>query len=159
MARQKKDPNELNEFEERFLDTYMNMNFNGTLAYLSLKPHVQRNTAEVESSKILSKPKSQDYLDMKKEHIRLKEEVKLEFLVQELKKIVLDVASESIERDDNGRITSKPDRANAIKAIDLLAKLAGHNQPQKIDVTTNGENINQIIWVEKKQYPSDETTE
>ena len=80
---------------------------------------------------------------MKKEELRLKEEVKLEFLISELTSIIFDVKQEGIERDDNGRITSKPDRNSALKALDMLAKLGGYYQ-QKIDMTTNGENINQF---------------
>jgi phage terminase small subunit len=45
---------------------------------------------------------------------------------------------------------------NSIKAIDTINKMLGFNATEKLDVTTNGENINQIVWKEEKTYTKDE---
>ena len=149
----KKEIDKITIFEQQFVDTWFRMNFNGRLSYKQLKPNVTKETAEVEASKILSKPKVQEYVELKREQIRLKEEVELGWLVNELKNVVYDVNQEDTERDANGRITAKPDRRSKLEAIKILAKIAGLEAPAKLDVTTNGESINQITWIEQKVYP------
>ena len=153
MGRPKKEEDKITPFQEQFVDIWFNMQFNGKLAYKQLKPNVTNQTAEVEASKLLRLPKVQDYIAIKQEQIRLKQEITLDFIVNGLKNIIFDVMQEDIERDDNGRITSKPDRKSALAAYQQLTKIAGFDAPKKIDVTTNGENINQITWVENKNYP------
>jgi hypothetical protein len=34
----------------------------------------------------------------------------------------------------------------------MICKILGLNAPVKTDLTTNGENINQITWIENKNY-------
>ena len=131
----KKD--KLTDIQKRFVDIWFNMNFNGRLAYKQLHPNVTNESADVMASKILSLDKVKDYIELKHEQLRLKEEIKLSFIVGELTNIVLDVKEETVERDDNGRITSKPDRANAIKALQQLSKLGGF-ETKKVDVSING---------------------
>lgn len=152
MARQKKTIEEINEFEDKFLSIYMQNGFNGTGAYILAKPNVSYDAARTEASKLLKKEHIQKELEIRKLALRNKENIELSFLVQNLKSVIYDVMQEETERDDNGRIISKPDRQNLLKSIDILAKLGGH-YTQKVDVTTNGENINTITWVEQKTYP------
>ncbi len=141
MAQKKKNENELTPFEEQFLDVYIRMNNNGRLAYKSLKPGVKDTTADTEASKILSYPKVQSALEMKREQIRLKEEIELSWIIKELKNIVLDVNAEQIERDPvTGKIYDKPDRKSKIAALQQLSKIAGF-ETKKIDLTSGGEKI------------------
>jgi hypothetical protein len=141
MARKIIDPNKLTEFEEQFIDIYFNMNFNGRLAYKKLKPGVKDTTADTEASKILSYPKVKDAIEMKQEQIRMKEDIQLSWIVQELKNIILDVKQEQIERDPiSGKIYIKPDRKSALAALQQLSKIAGF-ETKKVDITTNGESI------------------
>lgn len=143
MAQKKKNENEneLTPFEEQFLDVYIRMNNNGRLAYKSLKPGVKDTTADTEASKILSYPKVQSALEMKREQIRLKEEIELSWIIKELKNIVLDVNAEQIERDPvTGKIYDKPDRKSKIAALQQLVKIGGF-ETKKIDLTSGGEKI------------------
>jgi phage terminase small subunit len=153
MARQKKIIEEINDFEDKFLSIYMQNGFNATGAYVLAKPNVSYDAARTEASKLIQKPHIQKELEIRKLALRNKENIELSFLVQNLKTVIYDCMQENTERDQDGRITSKPDRQNLIKSIDILAKLGGH-YTNKIDVTTNGENINQITWVEQKTYPN-----
>ena len=138
MARPKKEEDKLTPFQTQFVDIWFNMNFNGKLAYKQLKPNVTNETAEVEASKLLRMPKVQDYIELKREQIRIKQDVSLEFIVNGLKSIIFDVMQEEVERDDNGRITSKPDRKSALAAYQQLTKIAGFDAPKKIDVKLSG---------------------
>jgi hypothetical protein len=125
-------------FQTQFVDIWFNLGFNGKLAYKQLKPNVTNETATVEASKILTLPNVQDYIELKREHIRLKEEITLDFIVNGLKTIIFDVMQEEVERDDNGRITSKPDRKSALAAYQQLTKIAGFEAPKKQDISISG---------------------
>jgi hypothetical protein len=134
----------LTPFEKQFVDIWFNMNFKGRLAYKQLKPDVTNESADTRAALILSLQKVKDYIELKQEQIRLKEEVKLDFLVNELKNIVYDINTEDVRAvDENGRVLNKPDYKAKIAAIQTLAKLAGlDNHQKKIDITTNGESLN-----------------
>jgi hypothetical protein len=151
----KADPNIITDFEKTFIQIYINMNFNGRLAYKQLKPLVTTESADALASKLLSSVRVKDYLALKLEQIRIKEEIKLEFIVGELTSIVYDVKLENTERDGDGRITSKPDRRSAIQALQLLSKIAGF-ETKKVDITSKGESINPITWIEKKTYDNED---
>lgn len=132
------------EYEIRWVDAYFNHNFNGGLTSKSLKPHLSMESAMVEASKLLRKAKVQELIELKREHIRMRENVDLGFLISSLTKVVLDCEAEDTERDPaTGKIWSKPDRVNLIKAVDGLAKLAGY-YTQKIDVSGINEQPQEI---------------
>lgn len=150
---------ELSPFEIQFIDVWFNYNFNGRLAYKQLRPNVLESTADTEASKILNLPKAQTYIELKKEQIRQREDIKLEFLVNQLQSIILTEDTEEIERDGSGQITKRRTKSNnsaRIQAMNLLSKIAGFDAPKKVDITTNGESINKITWVENKQYKDNE---
>jgi len=138
MAKKKIQEDNITPFQSQFVDIWFNMNFNGKLAYKQLKPNVGNDTAEVEASKLLRLPKVQDYIELKREQIRIKEDITLDFIVSGLKSIIYDVMQEDIERDDNGRITSKPDRKSALAAYQQLTKIAGFEAPKKQEVSLTG---------------------
>ena len=138
MAKKKIQEDKLTPFQQQFVDIWFNMNFNGKLAYKQLKPNVSNQTAEVEASKLLRLPKVEDYIELKREQIRIKEEITLDFIVSGLKRIIYDVMQEQVERDDNGRITSKPDRKSALAAYQQLTKIAGFEAPKKQEVSLTG---------------------
>lgn len=141
MAKKKEENNKITPLEEQFVDIYFKMNFNGRLAIKQLKPHLTNESADVEASRMLSSVKVQDYVELKREQIRIKEEIELSWVVGQLKKIVIDVNAEQIERDANGKITDKPDRKSAIAALQQLSKIAGF-ETKKLDITSGGEKIN-----------------
>lgn len=123
--------NELKPWEVQVIDEWFNNNHNGRLAFLKIKPNVLPETADTEASKLLNSPKGKVYIELKKEELRKRSEVTLDYLVDNLKKIVADVAMEDTERTETGRLICKPDRTNMIKAIDLLSKLTGYQDTRK----------------------------
>lgn len=137
-----KEDDKLTTFQQQFIDIWFRMNFNGRLAYKQLKPHVTNETADAEASRILSTEKAKDYIELKKEHIRIKEEVELSWIVSQLKSIVEDITSQDITRfDDEGRPLNKTDHRAKIEAIKTLAKIAGLEAPIKQDITSNGQTL------------------
>ena len=137
----KKEEDKITLFQQQFVDIWFNMNFNGKLAYKQLKPNVTNETATVEASKLLTIPNVQDYIELKREHIRIKQEISLDFIIAELKSIIIDVKQEEIERDaTTGKITDKPDRRSAIEALKLLTRIGGYDT-KKVDITSGGEKI------------------
>jgi len=151
----KKQEDKITPFEEQFVDTWFRMNFNAKLAYKQLKPNVSMATAETEGPAILRKPQIKELIELKREQIRIKNEVELGWVVKELKNIVYDInTNDHTVFDNEGRAINKTDHRAKIEAIKALVKLAGLEAPSKVDVTTNGENINQITWIEKKNYPT-----
>ena len=113
------------------IDEWFNNNFNNRLAFLKVKPEYTIESADSSMSRLLSDDKSKAYIEYKKEQRRQKSEVTLDYLVDNLKKIVSDVAMEETERTETGRLVCKPDRTNMIKAIDLLSKLTGYQDNRK----------------------------
>ena len=97
MARQKKNKDEINDLESRFLSVYINNGFNGTAAYLLSSPGVQYDTARTEAAKILAKPSIQNELELRKLKIRNEESIELSFLVKALKGVIYDVQAEGTE--------------------------------------------------------------
>jgi hypothetical protein len=130
----------LTAFETQFVDIWFNMGFNGRLAYKQLKPNVLSTTADTEASKLLSLPKIQDYIELKKEQLRMKEEIKLDFLVHQLTGIVLTEDTEEIERDGQGNILKTRTKTNntaRIQAMNLLSKLGGL-ETKKVEMKIDG---------------------
>lgn len=140
--KKKEEEDKLTPFQQQFIDIWFRMNFNGRLAYKQLKPHVTNETADAEASRILSTEKAKDYIELKKEQIRIKEEVELSWIVSQLKNIVYDINTQDITRFDNeGRPLNKTDHRAKIEAIKTLAKITGLEAPSKMDVTSNGQSI------------------
>ncbi len=140
MARPKKEDTLKKQelYQEQWVDTYFNTNFNGRMTSKFLKPHLSLESAEQDAARMLGNDRIKDLIAIKQEHIRIKQDVSLEFIVNGLKSIIFDVMQEEVERDDNGRITSKPDRKSALAAYQQLTKIAGFDAPKKIDVKLSG---------------------
>jgi hypothetical protein len=137
----KPDSTELTEFERNFCDLWFRIR-NGRLAYKQLKPNVKDSTADTESSKILSLTKVKNYLEKKEVELQLKEQIELSWIIKELKDIVYDVNTNDFTTfDAEGRPLNKRDHRAKIEAIKTLAKIAGLEAPNKLDVTSNGQTI------------------
>jgi hypothetical protein len=143
MAKKKEEDNKLTPFQEQFVNIWFK-HFNGRLAYKQLKPHVKNETADVEASKLLSLPKVNDAIELKREQIRIQEEVELSWIIKELKKIVYDINTNDFTTfDAEGKALNKTDHRAKIEAIKTLAKIGGlDNHQQKVDITTNGASLN-----------------
>lgn len=134
----------MNKRHQQFIEEYMANGMNGTQAYLSTYPNVTEETANVNSSRLLSNAK------IKAEIERLQAETsnKLQITKESLLKHLNDIL-ESTKNDPKNK-------HNAIKSIEVLNKMLGFNEPNKTDITTNGESINQITWIEQKTYKDKE---
>lgn len=156
MAKTPKNVNEhgLNNVEQSFVNEYiMNGCSNATAAFLLIKPNYNPASAAVEAHRFLKRPQIQSYLELKRKEVLEKEDIDLSYVVQGLKKIIDEVAEETVERDDKGRITNKPDRFAAIKAFEVLAKMGGFMEKKpniliqstgEIDISFAGWNPNMI---------------
>jgi hypothetical protein len=142
MAKAKKEDKEQLKkqelYQQQWVDTYFNTNLNGRMTSKFLKPHLTLDAAEVDAARMLGNARVKELIEIKQEHIRIKQDVSLEFIVNGLKRIIMDVSEEMIERDDNGRITSKPDRKSALAAYQQLTKIAGFEAPKKQEVSLTG---------------------
>ena len=140
MPKKQLNDNGLTNVEQAFADRFISNGENATVAYMLTKPNSSLQSARVQAHRILHKPEVQKYLELRKQDIANRENIDLGFLVTHMKNIMFDVAQEQVERDERGRITSKPDRQSSIKAADLLAKLAGfYNDKQTVNIQSNGE--------------------
>ena len=129
----------LNQRQVTFCDTYLS---NGELlerAYISAYPEINQDYAGTSASKLLKRPGIKEYILHKKEKLAKKMEITKESLVNDLVKI------------KDAAIAEKS-FSNATKAIEVLAKMLGHNEPDKVDVTTNGESMHQLTFIENKTY-------
>jgi hypothetical protein len=118
-------------WQAQVIDEWFNNNFNNRLAFLKIKPESSLESADSSMSRLLNDDRAKAYIEFKKEERRKRSEVTLDYLVDNLKKIVADVAMEEVERTETGRLICKPDRTNMIKAIDLLSKLTGYQDIRK----------------------------
>lgn len=133
------------EYMIRWVDTYFNTNFNGRMTSKFLKPHLSLESCEVDAARMLGKDRVKELIAIKREQIRLQENVELSWVIKELQNIVFDVNQEDVERDDNGRITSKPDRRSKIEAIKTLAKICGLEAPKKVDMNITNVNLKDLL--------------
>lgn len=131
---------ELTLFEQQFIDTWFTVNFNGSLAYKRLKPHVTDGTATVEASKILTKPNVKDYIEEKRETVRKAQEITLEYIVGNLKDVIEDAKAEAELTDEEGRPLNRNDRKSILTALAQLSRLGGYDI-KKVDITSKGESI------------------
>jgi hypothetical protein len=125
-------------YQQQWVDTYFNTNLNGRMTSKFLKPHLTLDAAEVDAARMLGNARVKELIEIKQEQIRIKQEVTLEFIVNGLKSIIYDVMQEEVERDQDGRITSKPDRKSALAAYQQLTKIAGFEAPKKQEVSLTG---------------------
>jgi len=137
----KGDINMLSPIRKQVVDEWFINGMNAYKAYMKVKPFVKKNSAKQLAVILFKREDVQKYIEQKRNKMDNKSKIELEYLIKELVSIVESVKEEEIERDDRNRITSKPDRASALKAIDILAKIAGA-YTNKIDVTTKGESLN-----------------
>ena len=131
----------LSPIRKQVVDEWFINGMNAYKAYMKVKPFVKKNSAKQLAVILFKREDVQKYIEQKRNKMDNKSKIELEYLIKELVSIVESVKEEEIERDDRNRITSKPDRASALKAIDILAKIAGA-YTNKIDVTTKGESLN-----------------
>jgi hypothetical protein len=121
-----------------FVDEYFTNGFNATLAYRNIKATANYNTGSKAAHDILKRPEVVDYVNFKREEIAAREDIQLSFIVQELKNII-----------EETRVS----KSNQIRlqALTQLSKIAGF-ETKKVDITSKGESIAPINWIEEKTY-------
>lgn len=138
----KKQTYRLTSLQEQFVDCYFNSNFNGSMAILKLKPQLTPGSAATIANRMLNNVEVQKAIELKKEIIRSKSEIKLEDNIAHLNRLIYELQSEaSTNYDADGKQIAKRDNNALIKAIDMLNRLAGYYAPVKQDLTSNGEKI------------------
>ncbi len=143
---------------QKWVDVYFNFNFNGKLTSKQLKPHLTMGSAEVDAARMLGNARVQEIIELKREQIRQRENIKLDFLIHQLTSIVLTEDTQEIERDANNEIIRSKTKSNnsaRIQAMNLLSKIAGF-ETKKVDITSGGE---KITWNETKTYNEEDETD
>ena len=119
----------MNERHKKFSDEYLTNGMNATKAYLSVYPTVKEETAAVNGHKLLRNTKIEAYVKAKREKDSKKLQITRDDIIEKLTLVVDKFLLE-------GRLTN-----NALKAIEILNKMTGWNEPEKLDITSKGESI------------------
>lgn len=122
-----------------FIQEYM-IDLNATQA--AIRSGYSEKTAQRIGSENLSKPLIKAEIERLQAETSNKLQVTKEALINDL----LTIKDLCLT---NPRVTH-----NSIKAIEVISKMLGFNEKEKLDITTNGENINKITWIEEKTYPN-----
>jgi hypothetical protein len=125
----------LKPFEIAFAKAYVHTGYNGTRAYLSLKPHVTYGTAAGEASAMLKKPHIKALIDL------LSGEIVHENVHSKLT---------CLSHMDTIRQKSmaKDKLQTALKATVDYATLAGHYKPNEDDMSQYQQFINSLVVVQ-----------
>ena len=108
-----------------FIDNYFLHKMNGLQAYLASYPGVSIETAKVNASKLLTKTNIKEEIAKRQELISKEYEVKKEDLIKDL----IDIKNTNKDTDSYA----------AMKAIEILNKMLGHNASEKQEVTIKQE--------------------
>jgi len=116
--------------QERFIEEYL-ISLNATDA--AIKAGYSEKTATKIGSENLTKPDIIEAIRIKQTKTSQKLEITRESILDTLKRM---------------QATTEDTNPNAsLKAIDLMVKMLGYNEPIKTDVTTNGKDIQQEIKI------------
>lgn len=120
----------MNARHEKFIDEYIINGFNAKQAYISVYS-CSDTVAETNGPRLLGNAQVQEILSEKKKELSNKNMITKEEIILELIKI-----------KDN--CIDEPKYSNqAIKALEVLNKMLGYNEPDKIESTSK------IIWNEE----------
>lgn len=108
----------MNQKHLLFIQNYL-IDGNGTQAYLKAYPGVTYETAYVNASKLLRNPKVKEAVEAGKKELRDKMLITKEDLIKDL----IDI--KNAQKTDNAQA--------AIKAIEVISKMLGLNEPERIE--------------------------
>ena len=100
-----------------FCDAYLTNGFNGTQACITAG--YSPKTAKEQATRLLTNVHVQEYIKDKQKPLAEKFKVTREYLVEKLNNVILDDVKDSVY----------------IKAIEVLAKMTGLNEPEKIELS------------------------
>lgn len=108
---------------KEFVNEYLNNGFNATNAYMAVYKPDKRKTAESGGSRLLKKERVKQFI---KDFENLDEEDKVS--KEQIIKNIVSIRDKAI---DSKRY------AEALKANEMLSRMFGYNQPDKIETKTN----------------------
>ena len=122
------DKNDLNEKQKKFCEEYI-LDWNATRAYQETYPNASYETSNVNGSKLLVKASIKAYI----------EEIQkdLQKLAGISKLSVLNKLKDIINVDDTETIATK----DKLKALEVVNKMLGFNDPEKSNITTNAKEL------------------
>jgi len=126
--------------QKRFCEEYCEewlFEFNGTKAYRAAYPDVKSdNAAAVGASKLLRNAKIQEYIQELKDNVGELAGLSKLGVLEELKKVILEKNTEKVSTRDK------------LKALEVVNKMLGFNDPDKKDISSGGEPIKGIGIIE-----------
>lgn len=122
--------NKLTPKQQLFVKNYIANGFNASKA--AIDAGYSRKTAVKIGSENLQKPDVKRAIEEEKAKIANKIDITAEWKMSILKDIVV------AEYD-------KP--SDRLKAVEILNKMQGHDEPQKVDVTSNGQSLSAVVYL------------
>ena len=120
-----------NKKHQRFIENYLTNGRNGTKAYMAVYPDANAESANVNSTKLLTNANIRLYLEQEENKITEKFQITRESMAN----LLLDCIEDCKEASD---------RKNLIAAVNTLNKMFGINAPEKQEIEHRGINITYI---------------
>jgi phage terminase small subunit len=111
----------MNPKQQLFCEYYLSNGLNATQAYKDAYKMIDDNKASVSGSRLLRNVNVMEYLSKQQEKTSKKLQIKKEDLIQDL-----------IDIKENNKDDAPP---FAIKAIEVINKMLGFNEPERQDIT------------------------
>lgn len=135
----------MNDKQKAFAEEYLTNGYNATRAYLSAYPNIKIETAEVNGHKLLRNTKIKVFLDEKKAELsnsklitRLEMLDRLnrrsELIDESIRLSLIDEPTDE-QRDKLKRLNNLIKMSDAAKIDDMIARMNGWNEPDKMEVT------------------------
>ena len=149
---------------ELVIDGYLS-NMTMAAAYMEVYPNCSLSTARIEGWKVIHNEKMADYIEQRKAEIRDEMERKhgvtrYSLIDDQLKKkkaldVVFELAQKEVltakEEDLLKRMSAVIRTADVNKADEILIKMLGLFEPEKLDVTSEGEEIKNVFMIGGKE--------
>lgn len=136
---------ELNEMNKKAIDALFENGFNRTKAYMSVYKQSNKAHARTSMYQILRKPKAKEYYDLKYKEFRELLDVDKHQMLDKLTAQVdmfdtmIELASKdnltALEEEKLDRLKDLVKGADVMKAKDMICKIIGAYEPEKIEVT------------------------
>jgi hypothetical protein len=149
---------------ELVIDGYLS-NLTMAAAYMEVYPNSSLATARIEGWKVIHNEKMANYIEQRKAEIRDEMERKhgvtrYSLIDDQLKKkkaldVVFELAQKEVltakEEDLLKRMSAVIRTADVNKADEILIKMLGLFEPEKLDVTSEGEEIKNVFMINGKE--------
>ncbi len=155
----KKLAKKLNLQHQQFIDNYTDINNtdtfnNATQSYLQTYPKAQYNTAQVQSSRLLSTPMIQGSIEALIDELNMGAKVRLNTINQVLTgRHEQKTTTTSQDKDGNeytATTVKSPTASDTLKAVDLLAKIDGTYDKNKAKADVVSTELKELIRAQRK---------